>query len=192
MFTRRPDARLLTLALFLAGTTACSEGGDSPTGPVTGPETPPAAPTSFRVNVQAQYITISPSEACDGRSLFSQTPLDGEFHWRVQAGIGSSVAVEQSSGFGSVTGTPYGRGPKGTIDFADTDWNFSNLGPGDRIVVQLRGIEWDGLSRDSDLNDVSGDFIIDADRPLSNRAQIRIGGDNCGMTLTFNYTVAAQ
>lgn len=191
MSIRLPDARLFALPLLLAGITACS-GSDSPTAPTPTDPPVPSEPSVFRVNVAATSIRVSPTEACDGRNFFTQNPENGEFHWRVQAGIGNNVAVTESNGYGSVTGTPWSRGAGSLIDFTDTDWDFTNLRAGDKVVVQLRGIEWDGLGRDSDLNDRSATFTIDADRIVSNTAEIDIGSDSCGMTLIFNYQVTGQ
>lgn len=186
------SSRLAALPLLFAlATGACSD-GTSPVAPPTPEEEPqPPAPSSYTVAVQAKAIRISRTEACDGRNVF-QNPTNGEFHWKVQAHHGSDGRTIESRRYGSVTGQAWPRGAGDAIDFSDTDWTFPDLGVGDQVVVQLRGIEWDGLNRDGKMNDLAGSFTIDAGRVMSNEAEIEIGNSTCGMTLAFDYQVTAQ
>lgn len=148
---RTPAALARTLAplALAASLAACS----TSTGPDEPEETPPQTATVYDVAVTSRYIDIVGS--CDTNAF--GTASAGEFQYRVVVRNVdlSEQRSHESSGYNSVTGSNHQRAPGGRIDFANRTFRWSGLPSDGNVRIELRGSEWDGPRKDSDMNDRS-------------------------------------
>lgn len=184
---RNTTLNLLAIAI-LCSATACSD--------ATGPDGDPTPEAQFEtltdVTLTPRFLTVRPNSACDGSGVISGEPRNGEFQYRVEGyRNGTRLKLLQSSGYGSVTGAATSAGPGETIQFANQTWRFDNLRSGDQVELRLRATEWDATSRDDYLNDrtISNDFNIPIDPEDVTNVELKVGTDNCGLTLYYDLSI---
>lgn len=146
---------VLTVAI-LGSATACS----STTGPA-GPPPPPPPPeprfkTVYDLDLETRYIRVQGS--CDEDFLGNSTP--GEFQYKIVVKGEGQSGTQASKGYNSVTGASFQRNAGTDINFANRTYSWRSLASTSGIEVELRGAEWDAVSKDGRMADRAGSETV--------------------------------
>jgi hypothetical protein len=190
-------SRSTSLFLAVSATLALAAcGSESKVGPTPAPTpTPtPIVESRWDLDLTVRYVKASGDEACDGKIPIVGTVDPGEFQYRVVASFGSRTETLESLLYGSVAGLSRALSPEEIWNFGNETWTFNNLSAGQGVQLTLFATEWDGTSKDSDLNNRSNSLTITPSSLLptggtrTDRA-LGVGNAQCGLTLYHDVTV---
>lgn len=157
----------------------------SPTAPEPAAE-PPAEPSYvYAVVVETRYIDIEGS--CD-TDIFGDA-VSGEFQFRiVVSGPGGARPAHQTRDYNKVHGAHYQRNSGTNINFTNRTYGWEYLPDPGGIDVHFRLAEWDGLSKDSRMQDRSA--TVDVPYELGARTRrVTLGSSgDCRGTLYYDVT----
>ena len=153
----------------------------------TGPEA--EAEVVYDLVVETLYIQVNGT--CDKDDFFGN-PNAGEFQYRVAVAGEGRKESHQSTRYNSVTGTSYKRHKGKTIDFADRSVSWTGLQRNADVRVTLSGVEWDGVSRDSDMNAASTTERVPFHAGTDTHS-VKVGSKgSCEIELFYNATWAGR
>lgn len=186
---------ILALAYLL---TACA--GD-PTGAADPVDPPPGGdePT-WTVTVTLRYLELDGIEACDGSTVLTSEPRDGEFQYRLEVRSGDRLyGSTESSGFDTFLGEKFSRKPGELINFTNRNVTVASLTPGDRVFVSVFATEWDGAERDERMSRAEAwDFVeitegLGAGDFLDQTVRVpQDGYDTCTMVLVYDVSITKR
>ncbi len=179
--THPPGFRRPSLALFTLLFAACG----SPMAPEAPAEQPTEPTYVYSAVVETRYIDIVGS--CD-TDIFGDA-VAGEFQFRIVVdGPGGPRAAHQTRDYNTVQGAHYQRNSGTNINFQNRTYGWEHLPNPAGIEVQFRLAEWDGLSKDSRMQDRSA--TVDVPYELGTRTRrVTLGAQsNCRGTLYYDVT----
>ncbi len=180
-------------AVALCVTAACG-GNSDPTGPSDDPGV--TTETRWDVDVTVRYVHSSTVETCDGTG-FLGADQPGEYQYRITASYGGTTKTLETANYGSVLGQSVSLGKNASDNFANKTWSFVNLKAGEGVVLKMAVTEWDGTSKDSDMNNKSKSTTITPSSLLpsggtkSDRG-LGVGDSKCGLTLYYDVTATQR
>lgn len=181
------------LTLMIVGLAAACTG--DATGLVNDNTQQPDAPkleSRWDMDITVRYVHSSTKETCDGKDLLGFVN-PGEYQYRITAKLGSVTKSTESKGYGSVTGVSKALAPNKNWDFANQTWTFENMMAGDAVDLTMYVTEWDGLSKDSYMNNRSNNAQLNPSSLLptggtNKDLALGVGTDKCGLTLYYDVT----
>ncbi|MFK7844935.1 MAG: hypothetical protein AB8G77_06515 [Rhodothermales bacterium] len=171
---------VLTLAFVLL-ISGCIETvtGVTPTPEDTEPE--PQFEKVYDLKLTTKFIWITGS--CD-KTLGTST--SGEFQYRYEINGGGKKFDHESLDFDSRFGVVYNKVADNQINFADKTYSWSGMSSPAEIDVKLFGTEWDGVVRDSRMNNRQGSRTVPYKLGTETRT-ITIGATaECQMYLAYS------
>lgn len=121
-------------------------------GPDAAPPEPPEPTYAYAVTVETRYIDIVGS--CD-KDIFGDE-VSGEFQFHISVG----GRLHYSTDYNKAYGTMYQRNGGTNIDFRNRTYVFDNLQSPGGIDIAFRLAEWDGLRKDSRMQDRSATLEV--------------------------------
>jgi hypothetical protein len=148
----RAARAIASVLLPVAGLAACSD----PAGPDAEADPDPTPTIEYDLVVETRYINVRGS--CDEDFLGNSMP--GHFQYRiVVSGVGQSH-TQSSRGYNEVTGENFQRNATTDINFTNRTYQWRDLSTSARIEVELGGVEWDLLERDSRMANRRGSVTV--------------------------------
>lgn len=143
----QPIRRLLNV-FFLALTLVLTACGESLTGAEMDDE---SFNTVYDLNLTTRYIEVVGSCDVDIRGIYA----NGEFQYRYALRGEGQTFSRESDNYDSRLGETFSRQPEETINFSNKTYTWRTLSPSASIEVEVSGVEWDGLVRDSRMKNRS-------------------------------------
>lgn len=176
----------------LCATVAC--GGNSPTGPSDGGNT--STKPQYDMTIKSRFVKASSSKSCDGDGLFGAKDA-GEYQFRITADYGGTNRSYETTNYGKVTGSNMKLQAGETGNFTDQSWTFSNLDAGQGVTYKLYVTEWDGLSKDDYMNNLSktASLVPSSIRPSGGTEkdrQLTVGTSTCGLTVFYDVSITKR
>jgi hypothetical protein len=176
-------------ALCLAA--ACGGAGD-PTSPSTHTE------PRWDMDITVRYVRASSDATCDGTDIFGNNN-PGEYQYDITASAKSNSIIKSLStaGYGTVTGTSHVLDTGQTDNFANQTWSFTNLSAGEGVLLAMAVTEWDGLDKDSYMNNRSDgvELVPSTLRPAGGsmvNETLDVGNTKCGLSLVYDLNVVQR
>jgi hypothetical protein len=142
------------------------------------------------MDVTVRYVKASANKTCDGSGTLN-LGNPGEYQYRISASFGGVSRSMETNNYGSVTGAHATLDREELDNFPNKTWSFTNLKSGDAVSLTMWVTEWDGTSKDGDMNNKSNTLQLTASSLLptggtkTDRA-LGVGNGDCGLTLYYD------